>query len=1080
MKSFLKVKICLLTLISTACSASVQKLDELRSKCPELFKLCRLGEAPDELFVLKCLYSLDPNVQSHFEDDCQHALWSYINRIIDNDKVKEGLSDVCPNLNQLNCDEKPNSAPGSYLKCLISKKDEIYNSKCVEQIKYYENAAFYDNDWIDTFLMHCKDDIDNLRCGRMDIKSASPTNTVTCLQDNIGKVKDDCRREVFHLAEIQADNIKLDHQLYMDCAEDYNKYCTQFLPGTGKIFKCLMQHRHEKLTVKCFNRLQKRQRLISQDYRISKGLMRACRDDIKKTHCRKQTSDDREIRLAQILICLQNVVHNGTKIERECEIEMDEHRKMLMEDFHLSPEIVNGCAKEIHDFCDGLEFGGKTIHCLMDQARLKHKKRISAVCERALEDLVKETVVGEDWRVDPVLHDACDPVVRVVCRDSRGGNARVFSCLMDNIGADHMTEDCEDALMQIQYFVARNFKLDPQLYKACHEDATRLCHATRDWDNNSVEPGPDNAPLVLPCLYRYMYHPTENMQLKTVCTDQIRRVMRQRAISVDLVPEVEEVCLDDLSYHCFDKTAKGEEMQCLQKNLLDLQEKCKNAIINYTEVEAQNVGLNPFISKYCKKTMETHCSSELKHDDGEMMECLIAHKNDPDVKANAKCRVSIEHFQIISLKDYRFSYKFKIACKNYAVRYCHTAKTKADVIACLSEKVRNDTIKGLKSDIHKECRQQIKAQLFQQRENINFNPKLKEACADDIKEHCSDVEQGSSQVLECLQFSSAKLGEACQKEVFKIKRQELTDNSIDYALIKTCEGSIQQFCSSDKKEQVLDCLKKHKDDVGFNKDCRLIVLHRMIEQHSDYRLNPRLQDHCKLDINKFCHETILRTKPDQELNGEVIKCLKMAFKRSKLTGLCEKEMVIILREQALDVQLNPLLKAVCKNELETICKNDDENNAGSTEECLKNALLNHKIPSAACQVEVANMIEESQADIQVDPLLQQACSVDLLKYCSEISQGEGRHIKCLKIILNDKPNQLEVDCRNMLKGRLEMFKNAAVIVPLADLTGLYNQVAMSPSKHYFMLVALTAIGSFFVVGLFCGRVTKRHLQSKNK
>lgn len=51
--------------------------------------------------------------------------------------------------------------------------------------------------------------------------------------------------------------------------------------------------------------------------------------------------------------------------------------------------------------------------------------------------------------------------------------------------------------------------------------------------------------------------------------------MRRRAISVDLIPEVEDECLDDLAAYCFEKTEKGEEMQCLQDNLDKLQESCK-------------------------------------------------------------------------------------------------------------------------------------------------------------------------------------------------------------------------------------------------------------------------------------------------------------------------------------------------------------------------------------------------------------------------------------------------------------------------------------------------------------------------
>ena len=73
----------------------------------------------------------------------------------------------------------------------------------------------------------------------------------------------------------------------------------------------------------------------------------------------------------------------------------------------------------------------------------------------------------------------------------------------------------------------------------------------------------------------------------------------------------------------------------------------------------------------------------------------------------------------------------------------------------------------------------------------------------------------------------------------------------------------------------------------------------------------------------------------------------------------------------------------------TICKTNDEDN-GDAEECLKDALLGSRIQTPACKVEVANMIEESQADIQVDPLLQQACALDLLNFCNDIPQGNGR------------------------------------------------------------------------------------------
>lgn len=88
---------------------------------------------------------------------------------------------------------------------------------------------------------------------------------------------------------------------------------------------------------------------------------------------------------------------------------------------------------------------------------------------------------------------------------------------------------------------------------------------------------------------------------------------------------------------------------------------------------------------YCRNEMEKHCDSILKSgkDDGDMMECLIAHKNDPDFRQDIKCRAAIEHFQITSLKNYHFTYKFKEACRPHVMRFCPNSNTKYDVVECL-------------------------------------------------------------------------------------------------------------------------------------------------------------------------------------------------------------------------------------------------------------------------------------------------------------------------------------------------------------------------------------------------------------
>ena len=83
---------------------------------------------------------------------------------------------------------------------------------------------------------------------------------------------------------------------------------------------------------------------------------------------------------------------------------------------------------------------------------------------------------------------------------------------MDTLGTDRMTDDaCETALIQIQYFIARDYQLDPLLYKACKADAIHLCHASKAWYNDGSKIDVEQGPLVLPCLYRYASYPQKNM-----------------------------------------------------------------------------------------------------------------------------------------------------------------------------------------------------------------------------------------------------------------------------------------------------------------------------------------------------------------------------------------------------------------------------------------------------------------------------------------------------------------------------------------------------------------------------------------
>ncbi|XP_043249603.1 Golgi apparatus protein 1 [Colletes gigas] len=1056
-------------------------------KCRQnLSRLCGdVTRNNDELMLLECIQTFKPTEVSGIDDECRHAIWIYVLNITNNLNIERLAKKTCgKELDSLDCSASGDKH-GAYLSCLIDNREKVKDPQCIVYIQRLEWIAFSDFRIITPFSSDCEADITKFKCDKIQpYRDISQGQILACLQEHINELQLLCKRHILHVSEIQADNIKLDRQLYMACAQDHTNFCPDVRPGSGQVYKCLMQHKTDKsMTATCQEQLTRRGKLIASDYRVSKGLVKACKDDIKINHCRRSVLEDRNIRLAQILLCLESAVKNGSKIDRNCEAEMFDHRKLLMEDYRLSPEIVDGCANDITIFCNSLEIGGVTIHCLMEHTRPRKKKsRVSSKCQRALEELIMETDAGEDWRIDPVLREQCQSVVNSACRDVHGGDARVISCLLEQLGTVRMTESCETALVQIQYFIARDFKLDPQLYRACKFDATRLCHARNAWASDGRQMDPERGPLVLPCLYRHAYHPQKNMTLKSECLEEIRRVMRQRAVNVALQPEIEEVCLNELASYCYDKTAKGEEILCLQDNLDSLNKNCKLAVGNFTEEQAEHVELNPVISAACQHIIERHCEEVLKYgkDEGDMMECLIEHKNDLDVRPDYKCKAAVEHFQLISLKNYHFTYKFKEACRPSVKRWCPKSKTKAEVIECLSAKVQDNIMKDTQHNVPKECRQQLKAQLYQQRENIQFDPVLEAQCTTDIKYYCFNVEPGNSQILECLAAHKSKLSDACRKQLFKVRKQDFQDSSSDFALLSTCRVMVRQFCYDVSRSQALDCLKKNKDEPTFDEKCKNIVIRRMIEQNTDYRFNAALQNACSYDIHRNCKEVLLNEPTDKELEGKVIRCLKIKFRESKLTVKCKHQMTTILREAALNFHLNPLLATMCAHEIKTICR-ADEDNPGAVEECLKIEFnAGNRDMKEGCRLEIIGLIEQTKADINVDPLLQKACAVDLNKYCSDVPQGAGRHIMCLQNVLEDSNKSLQPDCYKMLTTRIEMFKNAAKLIAPNSIQELYTTMNRSPARRYFMLVALTMIGIIFISGLFCGRVTRRTMMMRNK
>ncbi|XP_020607621.1 Golgi apparatus protein 1-like [Orbicella faveolata] len=131
-------------------------------------------------------------------------------------------------------------------------------------------------------------------------------------------------------------------------------------------------------------------------------------------------------------------------------------------------------------------------------------------------------------------------------------DAMIFSCLMENLYTDNMIPECEEQLLRLEFFVARNFELDLVLKKACQNDVKTICNAPSLDDQDSYL-----SSLIISCLYRHAVLETQ-ARVSLKCAAHVQRVMHQRAVDVNLMLEIQFACVQDLGKHCSEQLEKGK------------------------------------------------------------------------------------------------------------------------------------------------------------------------------------------------------------------------------------------------------------------------------------------------------------------------------------------------------------------------------------------------------------------------------------------------------------------------------------------------------------------------------------------
>ncbi|KTF94187.1 hypothetical protein cypCar_00028777, partial [Cyprinus carpio] len=914
-------------------------------------------------------------------------LWNYKLNLTTDPKFESVAVEVCKTtISGLKECAGVDRGKGYLVSCLVEHRTNISEYQCSQYITKMTSIVFSDYRLICGFMDQCKDDINKLHCGSVNTGEKdihSQGEVIACLEKGLVSeaeeqpgqytIKEDCKKAIMRVAELSSDDFHLDRHLYFACREDRERFCENTPAGEGKVYKCLFNHKFEEsMSDKCKDALSTRQKLIAQDYKVSYSLAKACKPDLRKYRCNMDTSMPRarEAKLSYLLLCLEAAVHRGQTVSGECQGEMLDYRRMLMEDYSLSPEIVLHCRGEIDTHCSGLHHKGRTLHCLMRVSR--DKGILEGHCQKALQTLIQETDPGADYRIDRALNEACESVIQTACKHIRNGDPMILSCLMEHLYTDKMVEDCEHRLLELQYFISRDWKLDPILYKKCQNDAARICH-THGWNETSefMPPG-----AVFSCLYRHAYRTEmQGRRLSRDCKTEVQRILHQRALDVKLDPELQQRCMTDLGKWCSEKTEAGQELECLQDHLDDLVPLCREVVGNLTELESEEVADNQI-------------------DTGDLMECLVANKHQKEM--NEKCAVGVTHFQLIQMKDFRFSYKFKMACKEDVLKLCPNIKKKVDVVICLSTTVRNDTLQeGREQRVSMKCRKQLRVEELEMSEDIRLEPDLYESCGQDIKQHCQNVVFGNAQVIECLKEKKKQLTQQCHQKVFKLQENEMMDPELDFQLMRVCKQMIRRFCSESDAKNMLQCLKQNKNSELMDPKCKQMITKRQITQNTEL-------------------------EEANQLTGSFINAMfqKFSFYDRLSSEPCA--------EKGLQSGHTEVLPGILNN-----AKDDNE-------------LEGQVILPVQTEIRRPGGSQHTERRVSATSLW--------IQFCTQPMRAGHQH-----------------QCAAIRTGRGD-------VAPAEGFSDLAGQVFTSPAKNYILSMLAMCVILLFLMGLFCGRITKRVTQ----
>lgn len=414
-------------------------------------------------------------------------------------------------------------------------------------------------------------------------------------------------------------------------------------------------------------------------------------------------------------------------------------------------------------------------------------------------------------------------------------------------------------------------------------------------------------------------------------------------------------------------------------------------------------------TKTCKADIKYFCST-VKPGEGRLSLCLKNQIEEEDKgsvtgrKTTADCRDELLQFMADRATNINKDITLAAACKVDAEKFCNASNIYPEpgaVLTCLRE---------VKDKLTEKCKEEVTRTQIDSSKDFKIDAMLNELCTADAEALCAGTPNKDGAVQDCLRGKRAQLSWDCQEELFRQEVENADDIRLSAKLLRTCMRDKKKFCNDVKpgNARVKACLEDKRDDPEFSAECKKTFEEMMARRATDFRLDAKLRDLCKTDIEEVCGYEKDSLYSIAGYDGRVLECLQ-DYKDELVTPACKKRVHKLTMRAAQDIRMDRPLSDACFDDRQKLCTNIQPGDARVLR-CLQDS---REQLTYECRATLFDQEVRLAEDIDFQFPLKKACAAEIPRFCKDVQHGGARVIQCL--ILHDEETEMSEECRNEVK-----------------------------------------------------------------